>query len=58
MRYLLLAVIVISGCSSQQFQQHNTHWSDNALQIMVKCAATYPDNARYQLCLIANNVSI
>ena len=58
MRLLLIAVLLISGCSTHAGRTFDTRWSDRNYQIMVLCGEKYSDDADYAECLLLNNAII
>lgn len=58
MRLLLIAVLLISGCASNQGRTFDTRWSERNYQIMVLCGEKYANDADYAECLLLNNAII
>jgi hypothetical protein len=58
MRLLLIAVLLISGCSTNTSRTFDTRWSDRNLQIMVLCGEKYANDEDYAECLLMNNAII
>lgn len=59
MRLLIIAVLLLSGCSSIPAQRvHDTRWSDYNLQMMIECGKLYKTDAEYSECLLINNATI
>lgn len=59
MRLLLIAIILLSGCTSIPAHRVNdTRWSDYNLQMMIECGKLYKTDADYSECLLINNATI
>lgn len=59
MRLLLIAAILLSGCTSITAHRVNdTRWPDYNYEIMIQCGAMYSNDADYSECLLINNATI
>ena len=58
MRLLLIALLLISGCSSTGHRTFDTRWSERNYQIMVLCGEKYANDVDYAECLLLNNAII
>lgn len=59
MRLLLIAIILLSGCTSIPTHRVNdTRWSDYNLQMMIECGKLYKTDADHSECLLINNATI
>ena len=59
MRLLLIAIVMLSGCTSIPAHRVNdTRWSDYNYQLMIQCGALYSTDEEYSACLFVNGATI